>query len=1196
MMAGDADPSKDFILLTEPYMGRRCNAGFSKKWTINHSGPNSRAIIASPPNILTTKLTQFSSPDVAFSLVSTSDCQFILGCAYFAGGEVDEDLWRPLLKDITEVNQNVLIMADTNAHSTFWGYETSDAKGEKFEEMITEGGFAVITPEYFPTFQNSRGQHSCIDIAFATSHMTGILSGRRTGLTPSISDHAVWQLDLLKHQEVTENQEDRHSFKNANWSKVNEKLRIKLNKIVVPPPEDCAPQNIDLYVDQFTNIIKEVIRKYIPRSKNRPNEMWWSPELTCMMKRVINGTTTSQDLEEAIIKSKNEHWMKFVKENSSLGDAHLRKKLASLGTKPTTPATVKRSDGTFTSTSQETATYLLNNWFRFPENDETKPKFEGFYHDVIEKLECEPVEDFLPIAEKEVLEIIQSLKTDTAPGPDNIPTIFIQNTAEVLVPYLCEIYNISLKTNHTPAQWKSGRVAIIPKPNGGYRPITLLSVFVKILEKIILIRMQKMELIEGWMSPDQFAFRPGRSTNHALLNYTTAANDYIKNKTANCVVHLDIKGAFDNVWAPILLKRLEQVKCPIYLRRWIADYLSMRKQHVIIDKQKISVNVQKSTPQGGSLSPLFWNLMIDPLLRLLKPSVDIIQAYADDIVFGVTASSWDLIERKTNSILETVQKWMDKMRLAVNPEKSSVIAYTTRRKPTKLNIKYNGQRIAMENRVKYLGITFQRTLAWTAHITNSAAKAMKALNYLTAIVNRNWGIQGVYVASLYKAAVEPIITYGALAWCNAVTKKTLMKPLQRVQRLAARMAACTNNKVQHLDLLNVVGFLPIEQRIQELAHTAWSRGRSTDDDPLNTTISRIPRLKSLSHFSAVQQLQLWDEQMGLYEGFIQRESAALKCKMMRDTPDDLIDKANHNTTSSGIETAYYTDGSKTEDGTGAAFVKLNNGEIADSWTTSLHEDSTVYQAELIAIEAALMDAENSLLTREIRIYSDSLSAIQSLSRPNKDKRIESMRRRLIRLGRYKDIKIGWVKAHAGTKGNEIADQLAKIATTRRPEMPALPASLSQVKLLIKKKVNEDWQSIWLTRMNSWTFNWLPRCNRVYKCPLLENHLVNAFNSFITNTAPLRGKLHQWKIINSPDCHYHPGFSETPRHVLFVCSHHETTRNELRNLIREATGTSDLTFKNIIGIPSCVHSIAENICIHLNDSKPLINRLLNPREA
>ena len=535
---------------------------------------------------------------------------------------------------------------------------------------------------------------------------------------------------------------------------------------------------------------------------------------------------------------------------------------------------------------------------------------------------------------------------------------------------------------------------------------------------------------------------------------------------------------------------------------------------------------------------------------------------------------------------------MNDMRLSVNPAKSCVISYSSRRRPFRLNIKYNNQKIEAKNQVRYLGITFHRTLSWTMHVNNIAGKAIKALNQLAGIVKRNWGIQGYYVASLYKAAIEPILTYGALAWCNAVNKKCLMKPLQRVQRLAARMAACTNNHVHHLDLLNLAGFIPIELRIQELAHSAWIRASKSEDQPLHSMKGRLPRLNKQCHFSAAQQLQLWDMQLGLQEDDIQPELSALKCKIMRQTPEELLDRNDYNPADSNSGTIYFTDGSKSEDGAGAAMVKTCNGEINDSWTTTLHSDSTVFQAELIAIESALIDIQSS--TRPIgsvRIYSDSQSALMALSRPNKDKWVEGIRRKLLRLGRDLDIKIGWVKAHVGFKANEMADELAKLATSCRPEMLPLPVSLSQVKQMIKHQVNDYWQLSWLSRSTSWTFRWLPVCNRLYKCPLMENNLINVFNSFITNTSPLRYKLHQWHIITSPDCHYHPGFEETPRHVLFVCDHHEPTRVDMRNSIRKRSGNSDLTFKNIITNPNCVHLLAESIFNHLRASKPLIDNLL-----
>ncbi|GBM21554.1 hypothetical protein AVEN_85362-1 [Araneus ventricosus] len=143
--------------------------------------------------------------------------------------------------------------------------------------------------------------------------------------------------------------------------------------------------------------------------------------------------------------------------------------------------------------------------------------------------------------------------------------------------------------------------------------------------------------------------------------------------------------------------------------------------------------------------------------------------------------------------------------------------------------------------------------------------------------------------------------------------------------------------------------------------------------------------------------------------------------MTRTTPKlaPLLSKLPHHTSGrtfdplqnhrdSGVK-AIYTDGSKTDEGTGSAYCILENYETIASWRGKLDRSNSVFQAEILAIKMAIGAA--SSVHRPIKIWTDSLSSLMAILNP-------------------KHIHLRWLKAHVGYLSNECADQLAKEAITK----------------------------------------------------------------------------------------------------------------------------------------------------------------------
>ena len=383
--------------------------------------------------------------------------------------------------------------------------------------------------------------------------------------------------------------------------------------------------------------------------------------------------------------------------------------------------------------------------------------------------------------------------------------------------------------------------------------------------------------------------------------------------------------------------------------------------------------------------------------------------FADDIAIVVTGHSWDNASRKANKILEDVNIWAKNNALRFNPAKSEYILYSwSRNIVNTVNIRLNGSNLTRVNKLKYLGVIFSEKLQWKAHITYVAEKALKNMFKLSSIVNRVWGLSGKYLKILYTGAIEPILLHACPVWASALAKKSVMKPLIRVQRMASRYISRTNKKTHILDSLMLCGIPPIECRAKELSLRWWASAISDSDNPCKYAIDQLETHGRISsHFSSIQQLDAWYNQLGINRNDVEVEHSRLKTKLKRPSPDEIFCQPNivsDNLLRNDMNFVYYTDGSKSDDGVGAAFTKWNKDVMVSSWGTPLDESCSIYKAELLAINYALDEIIQKNEER-VAIITDSMAAFSVLKKPSTNGLIESIRLKLIRIFRSKIIRL-----------------------------------------------------------------------------------------------------------------------------------------------------------------------------------------------
>ena len=368
------------------------------------------------------------------------------------------------------------------------------------------------------------------------------------------------------------------------------------------------------------------------------------------------------------------------------------------------------------------------------------------------------IEDSSP---SEIIEIVKGLKNKSTSDMSVIP---LKKVSNVLAPVISCLVSTSLHQGIFPQKLKIAKV--IPLHKGGsraevsnYRPISLLSCFSKIFEKIMQARLLEHLKSEKILFDSQYGFRAGHSCEHAILEAQYHIQKALERKQVTALLLLDYSKAFDMVDSSILLRKLEHYGVRGIALSWFRSYLTDREQYVNVNNCNSTLHKLKyGVPQGSILGPILFIIYINDLPQISKLAHHIY--FADDANLIISAESCAQLNVMVNEVLNLVLHWAANNGLKLNAGKTKYMLFANK-KIEDIEVYLGDDRLIKSETEKFLGVLIDTKLNWSNHIRNLSTKISRNSGILFKLKGK---VPGKILQLIYNSFIQSHLYYCATIW------------------------------------------------------------------------------------------------------------------------------------------------------------------------------------------------------------------------------------------------------------------------------------------------------------------------------------------------------------------------------------------------------------------------------------------------
>ncbi|KAK9882698.1 hypothetical protein WA026_022748 [Henosepilachna vigintioctopunctata] len=404
----------------------------------------------------------------------------------------------------------------------------------------------------------------------------------------------------------------------------------------------------------------------------------------------------------------------------------------------------------------------------------------------------------------EINEIFHELKKNSAPGNDEVSVRDVINLKNFIVEPIVSLINHAFTTGIFPKELKVSKVCPIFKKGkkklmNNYRPISVVSVLSKIVEKVIKKRMIKFLTNNSLFDKFQYGFIQGSSALSATFDFVNFVSKAVDQRKIVIAVSIDLSKAFDTVNIDILLKKLHRMGFREQFYNILETYLKGRRQYVRMGGTFSSMlPINYGVPQGSVLGPLLYLLFVHSL-RLVGLEAQYF-TFADDTLFVYTGESENDLENLINEDLDRYIGWLYLNKLKINVNKTKFIILKQKNKAVNnINLKINEIELEQVTSLEYLGLIIDEYLNWKAH-TN---KIISKINPMIPIIYqcRNY-ISLKTKKQIYAAFFSSHLRYLLPIWgtCGSVDFNKMQILQNKILKILFKYDYLTSTNILHQEL------------------------------------------------------------------------------------------------------------------------------------------------------------------------------------------------------------------------------------------------------------------------------------------------------------------------------------------------------------------------------------------------------------